>query len=258
MEEKGIMTQASRRYFDRVVEVLENIEKNEKESIDRAAKILANAISEDRLVNIIGPGGHSNIGVEETFWRAGGLAPVNAILDAGTNLIHGAKRSNYVERTCGYAKAVLDSYGIAEGDVLIIVNAYGINAMTIDCAFECKKRNVTSIGITSTGFADFVPKSSVSRHPSGESLYKIVDVFINNHMPLGDAVVEVPGTEQKMGPTSTFANCFTVNLLMIRTAERLWNMGAVPPIWMSANLPGGDEANKKYEGKYSPRIKHLR
>ncbi len=258
MEENDSMTQASRKYLDSVAEMLNDIESKEKESIDRAAKILANAVSEDRLVNIIGPGGHSNIGAEETFWRAGGLAPVNAMLDAGTSLIHGAKRSNHVERTCGYAKAVLDSYGITDGDVLIIVNAYGINAMTIDCALECKRRGVTSIGITSTGFADFVPKGSVSRHPSGESLYKIVDVFINNHMPLGDAVVEVPGTEQKMGPTSTFANCFAVNLLMIRTAERLWNMGIVPPIWMSANLPGGDEANKEYEEKYSPRIKHLR
>jgi uncharacterized phosphosugar-binding protein len=39
---------------------------------------------------------------------------------------------------------------------------------------------------------------------------------------------------------------------MIRTAERLWNMGIVPPIWMSANLLCRDEANKKYEERYSP------
>lgn len=252
------MTKTALDYLDAVVSILKEIESKERDSIDKAAGLLAKAVSEDRLINIIGPGGHSNMAVEEAFWRSGGLVPINALLDAGTNLIHGAKRSNLVERTCGYAKTVLDSYGITEGDVLVIVNAYGINAMTIDCALECKRRGVTSIGITSTSFADFVPKGSPARHPSGESLYKLVDVFINNHLPLGDAVVEVPGVVQKMGPTSTFANSFAINLLMIRTAEKLLEMGITPPVWMSANMPDGDRMNKKYEEMYFPRIKHLR
>ena len=61
-----------------------------------------------------------------------------------------------------------------------------------------------------------------------------------------------------MGPTSTFANNFTINLLMIRTAERLLEMGIHPPIWTSANLPDGDRLNKQYEEKYFPRVRHLR
>ncbi|HHY47471.1 MAG TPA: SIS domain-containing protein [Firmicutes bacterium] len=252
------MSKTSRAYRDAIISLITTIEEKEQESIDKAATILAKAVAEDRLINVIGPGGHSNMAVEETFWRAGGLAPVNAMLDAGTNLIHGAKRSNYVERTPGYAKAVLDSYGITTGDVLVIVNAYGINAMTIDCALECKKRGVTSIGISSTSFANFVPKDSPARHPSGKNLYELVDVFIDNHLPLGDSIVEVEGIQQKMGPTSTFANSFTINLLMIRTAEKLLEMGIQPPVWTSANMPEGDKLNKKYEEMYFPRIKHLR
>jgi uncharacterized phosphosugar-binding protein len=219
---------------------------------------LAKVVAEDRLIHVIGPGGHSNMAVEEVLWRAGGLAPINAILDAGTNLIHGAKRSNLIERTPGYAKGVLDAYEVNSGDVLVIVNAYGINAMTIDCALECKKRGVTSIAITSTSFANTVPKNAASRHPSGQNLYELVDIFIDNHLPLGDAVVEVDGLEQRMGPTSTFANSFTINLLMIRTAEKLLEMGIQPPIWTSANLPDGDRLNRKYEREYFPRVKHLR
>ena len=30
-----------------------------------------------------------------------------------------------------------------------------------------------------------------------------------------------------------------------------------PPVWVSANIPGGDEANKKYEEEYYHRIKIL-
>lgn len=252
------MSETGRQYRDAIVSLVTTIEESERESIDRAASLLAKAVAEDRLINVIGPGGHSNMAVEEVFWRAGGLASVNAILDAGTNLIHGAKRSNIVERTPGYARAALDAYGVGRGDVLLIINAYGINSMTIDCALECRERGTTAIGITSTSFAKVVPKDSPARHPSGQNLYELVDVFIDNHLPFGDAVVEVGGIAQKMGPTSTFVNSFAVNLLMLRTAEKLVEMGIEPPVWTSANLPDGDKLNKKYEERYMLRVKHLR
>lgn len=251
------MSETSKFYYNTIASVLKKIVENEQESINKAATILAKAVSKDKLINVIGPGGHSNLAAEEVLWRAGGLAVVNPILDPGTLLMFGAKRSNYIERTPGYAKAVLDSYNIIKGDVLVIINAYGINAMTIDCALECKSRGVTSIGITSTAFAKHVPKGAPSRHPSGQNLHELVDVCINNYLPLGDAVVEVEGILQKMGPTSTYCNAFAINLLMIRTAEKLLEMGINPPVWTSANLPDGDRLNKEYEEKFAYRVKHL-
>ena len=252
------MSKTSKFYLKTIVSMLETIEEKEQKSIDEAATILAKTVADDKLINVIGPGGHSNLAAEEVLWRAGGLAPVNPILDPGTLLMFGAKRSNYIERTPGYAKAVLDSYGIVKGDVLVIVNAYGINAMTIECALDCKERGVTSIGITSTSFARNVPKDAVSRHPSGKNLHDLVDVFIDSHLPLGDAVVEVEGLAQKMAATSTYCNAFAINLLMVRTAEKLVEQGIQPPIWTSANLPDGDRLNKEYEERYFPRVKHLR
>ncbi|NMB11769.1 MAG: SIS domain-containing protein [Firmicutes bacterium] len=252
------MSRTSRFYLETIVSVLKRIEDEQQESIDKAATILANAVAEDKLINVIGPGGHSNLAAEEVLWRAGGLAPVNPILDPGTILMFGAKRSNYIERSPGYAKAVLQSYGVSKGDVLVIVNAYGINSMTIDCALYCKEVGIASVGITSTSFAQNVPKDAPSRHPSGKNLHELVDVFIDNYLPLGDAVVEVEGLGQKMGPTSTYCNAFAINLLMIRTAEKLIELGIQPPVWTSANLPEGDRLNKEYEEKYFPRVKHLR
>jgi len=246
-------------YRNIIIEIFDKI-LSEQESISKAAEVMSNAIINDRLIHVIGPGGHSNIAVEEVLWRAGGLAPINAILDAGTNLIHGAKRSNIIERTPGYAASVLDSYGVGEkeGEVIIIVNAYGINPMTIDTAIEAKKRKLTSIGVTSKSFADIVPHGHPARHPSNKNLYEEVDIFINNHLPVGDAVVSIDNFEQKVGSTSTFCNCFVMNLLVIETVKKLIDKGVVPPVWVSANMPGGDEANRKYEQKYFGRIKHLR
>ena len=244
-------------YRDGVIKLVTEIAGTQEENIKRGARLCADAIKSGKLINVIGPGGHSNIAVEEVLWRAGGLVHVNAILDPGTNVIHGAKRSNIVERTPGYAKAVFDSYRLTEGDVLIIVNAYGINSMTVDSALLCRERGIKSIGITSTSFAYTVPKDAPSRHPSGQNLSDLVDVYIDNHLPLGDAIIKLPGMEQKMGSTSTYANCFSINLLMMQTAQELLNDGITPAVWQSANMPDGDKLNKRYEDELLPRIRHL-
>ena len=245
-------------YKDTIIDILNKISE-EIEMIQKAAKVVAESIAREEPVHVIGPGGHSNMAAEEVLWRAGGLAPMNAILDAGTNLIHGAKRSNIIERTPGYAIKVLDAYRVGKkpGEVIIIVNAYGINSMCIDTVLEAKRRKMITIGITSKSFADVVPKDHPSRHPTGKNLYQEVDYFLNCHLPYGVAVIEVEGCSQKIGPTSTFCNAFTINLLMAETVKKLVVIGIEPPVWMSANLPGGDEKNRKLEEKYIPIIKHL-
>lgn len=225
----------------------------EEESVKKAAAVIGDSIMRDQVIHAIGPGGHSNMAVEELFSRAGGFACINAILDPGTNLCHGGFRSMKVERIPGYAVAVLDSYRVGKtpNEVLIIINAYGINSMTIDCALEAKKRGVTTIAITSRSFADQIPKDHPSRHPTGANLYQSVDIFINNHLPYGDAIISLEGCEQNVGPTSTFCNCFAVNYLVMETCKYLVSKGYMPPVFRSGNMPGGDEYNKKLVEKYS-------
>ncbi|MBR2180591.1 MAG: SIS domain-containing protein, partial [Oscillospiraceae bacterium] len=80
-------------YRDGVIKLVTEIAGTQEENIKRGARLCADAIKNGKLINVIGPGGHSNIAVEEVLWRAGGLVHVNAIIDPGTNVIHGAKRS---------------------------------------------------------------------------------------------------------------------------------------------------------------------
>lgn len=252
------MNREAQTYRDTIGEILDQI-LLEDASIRKAGAAMAASVGQGKVIHVLGPGGHSNMAAEEVLWRAGGLACMNSILDAGTNLIHGGKRSLLIERTPGYALSVMNAYnvGATPGEVIIIVNAYGINAMTIDAALEAKRRNVTSIGVTSRSFADALPKDHPSRHPSGQNLYELVDMFINNHLPFGDAVVELDGFDQRLGPTSTFCNSFVMNLLVIETVRELRRMGVEPPVFRSANLPGGDEHNKKLFDKYGRMCRHL-
>lgn len=245
-------------YHKTIDSLLAQIE-GEYESIQKAAKVITDAVIADRMVHVIGPGGHSNMGAEEVLWRAGGLAIWNSILDPGTNLIHGAKRSNIVERTPGYAHAVLDAYHVGEeaGEVIVIINAYGINSMTIDTVEECKARGLTTIGVTSDSFAKTVPLGHPARHPSGKNLFEEVDIYINNHLPIGDTVISIDGYGQKVGATTTFCNCFVMNCLSACVVDEMVRRGIEPPVFQSANMPGGDEHNRVLERKYGKRIKHL-
>ena len=43
----------------------------------------------------------------------------------------------------------------------------------------------------------------------------------------------------------------------MEVAKALAKKGIVPPVFKSANLPGGDEFNKALEDKYGPLVKHL-
>jgi len=250
------MSKYTATYREKVLGLLAEIEREEQEAIGKAAELMAEAIERDQLVHVIGPGGHSNIGAYEMFYRAGGLVPVNAILDPGTLLSMGARRSTLIERTPGYGRAVLEAFDVRDG-VLVIVNAYGINAMCIDAALEARRRGVPTIGVTSRSFAERVPPEHPARHPSKKNLFEVVDVHVDCHMPYGDAVVSIEGLRQKVGPVSTILNVFVLNLLVIRTVEKLLERGIQPPIWTSANIPGGDKENQEYFERFKGRIRLL-
>lgn len=252
------MSREIREYKEAIFECINKIEQ-EQEAIHAAATLVADAIGRDQLVHIIGTGGHSNMAAEEVFWRAGGLAPMNALLDSGINLANGARRSNIVERCEGYADTIFKTYqlGREEGEVLIIATAYGVNALTIEMAMEAHKKGMKVIAVTARAFADNLPRDAVARHSSAQNLYQMADVFVDVHLPYGDAIVEFPGLPQRVASVSTYCNSFALHCIELEAVRLLLERGVEPPVWMSANLPGGHEANRRYEDKYGPRMRHL-
>jgi uncharacterized phosphosugar-binding protein len=246
-----------RRYLARITHLLERIEHEESAAIDRAAADLADQISADRLVWIFGPGGHSNLAAQEIFFRAGGLMHISAILDEGTLLSNGALRSMAIERTPGYGRIVVEDRGLGDGDLLILVNAYGINAALIDAALTAHEHGVRTIGVSSRAHAEGTSADHPARHPTGANLHDIVDVAIDTKVPVGDAVMELAGVDERAAAISTFANAFTLNLLVLRTLELLTERGITPPVWRSGNAPGGDEANGRFIAGFRGRVPWL-
>ncbi|TDW24021.1 sugar isomerase domain-containing protein [Kribbella kalugense] len=244
-------------YLSAITELLGRIEAEEQESIAAAAGLLVDQIAADRLVHVYGPGGHSNLAAQEIFFRAGGLMHISAILDEGTLLSNGALRSMAVERTPGYGRIVIDNAGLGKDDVLVLVNAYGINAALIDAALIAKERGVRTIGVSSRQHAEQTAPDHPARHPSGANLHDLVDVAVDTKVPIGDAVIELHGLPERAGAVSTFANAFALNAIVLRTLEELLARGIAPPVWRSGNAPGGDEANAQFLDRFRQRVSWL-
>ncbi|MHB1008633.1 MAG: sugar isomerase domain-containing protein [Propionibacteriaceae bacterium] len=250
-------TELGGRYLDTVTDLLRRIHDTQAPAIDAAARLLADQIAADKLVHVYAPGGHSNLAAQEVFFRAGGLMHVSAILDSGTLLSDGALRSMAVERLPGYGRIVIDNAGLASGDVLILVNAYGINAALIDAALAAHDRGVVTIGVSSRTHASQTSPEHPARHPSKKNLYEVVDHHIDTFVPVGDAVIQVGDAVEKSGSVSTFANAYTMNWLMLATIQLLDRQGVEVPIWRSGNAPGGDEANARFLDRFRGRVKWL-
>lgn len=241
-------------YLGKIEEILEKIRKEEEDNLAKAAELIIESVERDKLIHVFGTGGHSVIAAMELFYRAGGLACINPIFPPGLSVMDSHPNT---ERLVGYARSVLDYYRVKRDDVIIISNVNGINAITIDSALEAKKRGAKVITITSSEFSKNVPLGISARHPSNKNLYELGDIVIDAHVPVGDAVLEIKGFDLKVASSSTLAICFIVNCLTALVVEKLVRKGISPPVWKSGNVPGGDEANKKYLEKYFDRVRHL-
>jgi uncharacterized phosphosugar-binding protein len=244
-------------YLGKLSALCQQIVDSQAERIDRACAILAEEIRKGKVVYAWGTGGHDNRSAEELLWRAGGLACVAVILDPGLQLIHGATKATKIERMPGYARGVLDHYQIGKDDTLLLVNSYGINSLTIDTVHACRERGTRVIAVTSFDFAKSVAPDHPARHPSKENLHEIADLAINTAIPPGDAVVDIPGFPYKVAGISTLVNIFMLNVVVCSVVEKLVQAGIEPPVWVSANAPGGDAWNKRLLEQYRGRVPHL-
>jgi uncharacterized phosphosugar-binding protein len=244
-------------FFKTVKDLLEALQKDEAESIRDAAGLLVSRIKNDRLIHVFGVSGHSVIGCEEFFWRAGGLANINPLFDHSLMLSGGGRKSTMLERVPGIGDKVVAAQNLGKDDILIITSIYGMNAATIDAALEARRRAATVIAITSKAHSLATPRDFVARHPSGKNLFEISDVVIDNHVPHGDSVVEMNGFVQKTGSVSTMLVSACVQWLVMETVRQCESAGIVAPVWQSANVSGGDERNLENMGRYAHRIKAL-
>ena len=239
-------------YLDKIYEMMELIERQEQQAMDAAAEAAYRSIKNGGLLHVFSTG-HSHMIVEEMFYRSGGLVPVNPILSDELMLHSGAITSTQLERQPGKAEEVLGKAGLQPGDTILISSNTGINTVPVEAAMYAKKRGLTVVCVTSKE----VSQQLVSRAPSGKKLYEVSDIIIDNHAPKGDGLLTIPGTQQITGGASTFGSLFIAQRIVLKIENMFLAQGEMPPVLRSANLPGGDEYNKKAVAAYQSRIPAL-
>ena len=74
---------------------------------------------------------------------------------------------------------------------------------------------------------------------------------------LGDALVEVPGMKQRVAPSSTVTGAAMLNTVVASSVELIHEGSGDAPVFMSANLDGGDEYNRRWLEHYHGRLTYL-
>jgi uncharacterized phosphosugar-binding protein len=239
-------------YLGQVGAMIERLHDEQLGQIREAGRLVADVLRADRLVHVFGTG-HSHLLAEEGLYRAGGLAPVNAILESGLMLHEGAAVSTRLEKLPGYSPIVADKYGFEEGDLLIVISNSGVNAAPVEIALLAREAGLKVLAICSVAYSKSVePKAGVSAR-----LYEVADLTLDNLGEPGDAVVEVDGTGLKVGPTSTVIGAALLNAVFVEATCTLAAEGVDPPVYRSSNMPGASEHNRRLVERFKARIRHL-
>lgn len=247
------MTVSGTAYLTQVSDLLARVGAGQAARVGEAAALIAGALAAGGVVQAFGSG-HSEALAMELAGRAGGLVPANRLAlrdlvmfgNAPASLLHDPK----VERDPGIARQLFDLATIAPEDVFVIASNSGINGVVVELALLVKEHGHGLVAITSVEQSQKLP----SRHPSGRRLVDLADVVLDNGAPYGDALLALPAGGAVCA-VSSITGVLLAQMLTAEVVRRMLDTGHTPPVYLSANVPGGDEHNQALESRYVGRIR---
>lgn len=238
---------SSAAFGDVMRDFLSDVERANQDAVHEVADVIISCWESGGLLYAAGAG-HSLAAVNETFYRAGGLAFVRPVHEERLFPLNGANSSTAAERKKGLAAEVLDSYALSSADTLVVFSNSGINHYPVELAVGARELGVRVVGVTSVVASSEAPRRADHR------LYEISDVVLNTLVPPGDAAW--PAETPQTGPLSSLANCFVWNLVLVAIHEQAAKRGLDIPTWKSANS-GDPNANARTLERYQQRIPEL-
>lgn len=220
--------------------------------LDPAIELLVAALRDGGVIQAFGTG-HSEAFAMEIAGRAGGLIPTNRIALRDI-VLHGERSADVLTGSLEREPWVVDELmavsPVTENDVFVIASNSGVNGSIVGVALWAKEHGHKVIAVTSLEHTARVEP----KHPSGKRLSEIADVVIDNLAPYGDSTLQVTDTISA-GAISSITAAFIAQLLTLGVARTLAEAGEVPPMYISANIPGGDEHNSALEARYLDRLR---
>lgn len=222
---------------------------------DEAISLMVQALEAGGVIQAFGTG-HSEAFAMEIAGRAGGLIPTNRIAlrdvvlygGRSTDILGGSE----LERNPAIVDELFDLSPVGPADVFLIASNSGVNGSIVGLALRAKAEGHKLIAVTSLEHTMRVEP----KHPSGKRLIDVADVVLDNLAPYGDATLAME-SGMAIGAVSSITAAYIAQLLTIGTAERIRESGRTPPMYLSANIPGGDEHNRALEDRYQGKIRRI-
>lgn len=246
------MTDLTAQFYSQVQSRLERLA-GPNAAIDEAVRLTADALEAGGVIQAFGTG-HSEAFAMEIAGRAGGLIATNRIAlrtlvlrgDHDVATLGGAE----FERDPNVGENLLALFDIQPNDIFMIASNSGVNGSILGVALAAKARGHKLIAVTSIDHTSKV----TPKHPSGKRLSEVADVVIDNLAPFGDSTMALEGGIG-IGAVSSITAAFIAQRITIGVAETIRQRGKTPPVYLSANIPGGDEHNRALEDLYGERIR---
>ena len=240
-------------YLENIISVIKEAQITQRDALLSGARILADATIADNNIFAFGCS-HAGLLALELYYRTGGMATINPIRAPGLCLdVDPATLTSQIERLDKYGTHIADMFPIRQNDAVIIHSVSGRNNVAIDFAISVREKGAKVIALTNMKTTTVQP----SRHPSGKNLYEVADIVIDNCGCMGDSSMDIPGVPEKVGPTSTAAGAALLNAMVVQAVSLIAESGMTPPVFMSANVEGGDEHNKEVLRKYQRNIFYM-
>ena len=221
--------------------------------IDDAITLITDALEAGGVVQAFGTG-HSEAFAMEIAGRAGGLIATNRIALRVLVLRGGRPASDLgaaeFERDPAIGENLLALFPIDPRDIFLIASNSGVNGSILGVALAAKARGHKVIAVTSLDHTSKV----TPKHPSGKRLSEVADVVIDNLAPFGDSTMQLEGGIG-IGAVSSITAAFIAQRITFGVAETIRQRGKTPPVFLSANIPGGDEHNRALQDLYGDRIR---
>lgn len=240
-------------YSGALLETLNRAFDTQADALRRGARLLKEATLGGRNIFAFGCS-HAILPMLEMYYRTGGMATINPVRAPGLCLdVDPATMTSAMERMRDYGRVIVDGQPLGAGDVIIVHSVSGRNSVSIDVALRAKEKGAKVIVLTNLAMS----RAVTSRHPDGVKLYEVGDVVIDNCGCLGDAAIDVPGVPEKVAPTSTAVGAALMNAMMAQAVADIVDAGGVPPVFVSANVDGGDEHNREMLKQYGSHIFYM-
>lgn len=226
--------------------ILDRVLETQLVAIERAGGLIADAIEADGMAHFFGAG-HSHLPVEEAFPRIGSISGIHPMTELGTSYFTGVvgdagiRQMRYYQSVEGLGDVILANYDLRPPDCMVVYTATGLTRVSIDVARGARARGLPTVGVTSLDHAT----ASGTEHSAGVRLHEVVDVVIDTCTPAGDAIVEIPGLEARVGAPSTLVAIGITHAMIAEAAAELTRRGTPPLVLESPYWEGEETAERR-------------